>query len=142
MFMTREMNSVRTRLFAGLLCQVVLCQSLFAAQDVGLKIVVVAGNGAQNTLNQVPPEPLAVRVVDGTNGPVRGATVTFTAPPDGASGEFPTGSSFMTLTDEDGQALGPLYRPNSVEGRYQIQVRAEYLGEVTTSAIRQSNVLG
>ena len=34
-----------------------------------------------------------------------------------------------------------MYRPNSVEGSYTIQVRAEYQGESAMATVRQSNVL-
>jgi hypothetical protein len=106
-----------------------------------LKIIVVGGSGAQNLINQVPPEPFAVRIVDANDRPVTGATVVFTAPSAGPGGAFPTGSAFSTFSDEEGRALGVLYRPNTVEGSYMIQVRAEYMGEVAAASIRQSNVI-
>jgi hypothetical protein len=45
------------------------------------------------------------------------------------------------MTDEDGRALGLLYHPNSIEGSYTVQVRAEFLGQSSMTSIRQSNVL-
>src|SRR5262245_35897989 len=118
-----------------------LSPSTFAGRQEGLKVVVVSGSGADNVINEVRAEPLAVRVVDGNGRPVSGLMVTFTAPTNGPGGTFPTGTSFSTISDEDGRALGLLYRPNSVEGSYTIQVRVEYLGQTATTTILQSNVL-
>jgi adhesin/invasin len=113
----------------------------FAGQQEGVRVIVVSGSGIENVINEVPPEPFAVRVVDKADRPISGATVTFTAPSDGPGGSFPTGTSFSTISDEEGRALGLLYRPNSLEGSYMIQVRAEYLGQSAIASIRQSNVL-
>src|SRR5262245_6362807 len=118
-----------------------LSPSTFASQQEGVKLIVVSGSGAENVINEVPPEPFTVRVVDRTDRPVSGVTVTFTAPSNGPGGTFPTRTSFSTMSDEDGRALGLLYRPNSIEGSYMIQVRAEYLGQSAMASIRQSNVL-
>jgi hypothetical protein len=113
----------------------------FAGSQVGLKIIVITGSGVENVINEIPPEPFAVRVVDANNRPVTGATVSFTAPSSGPGGAFPTGPGFSTFSDEEGRALGVLYRPNSVEGSYMIQVRAEYMGEMAAASIRQNNVM-
>jgi hypothetical protein len=115
--------------------------SIIAGQQPGLKVIVLRGNGMENVINEVPPEPFAVRVVDVDNHPVSGATVMFSAPSNGPGGTFPTGASFSTISDEEGRALGLLYHPNSVEGNYTIQVRAEFLGQSSMTSIRQSNVL-
>jgi hypothetical protein len=119
----------------------ILCAPLFGGQQVGLKVVVVSGNGEENVINEIPPTPFAVRVVDAANHPITGAMVMFTAPSSGPGGSFPTGPTFNTISDEEGRALGLLYRPNSVEGSYSILVRVEYEGESVMATIRQSNVL-
>jgi hypothetical protein len=129
------------RFLTVFLCQLLLSTSMIAGQQAGLKLVVVRGGGTENVINEVPPEPFAVRVADATDRPVSGATVVFTAPSTGPGGTFPTGASFSTITDEEGRALGLLYRPNSLEGSYTIQVRAEFLGQSVMTTIRQSNVL-
>jgi hypothetical protein len=129
------------RFLSVLLCQLILCPFTFGGQQTGLKIIVLSGSGEENVINEIPPQPLAVRVVDAGNRPVTGASVVFTAPSNGAGGAFPTGPSFNTVSDEEGRALGLLYRPNSVEGSYTIQIRAEYQGDSAMATIRQSNVL-
>jgi hypothetical protein len=129
------------RFLIVVLCQLLFSTSIIAGQQPGLKVIVVRGNGMDNVINEVPPQPFAVRVVDVDNHPISGATVTFIAPSNGPGGTFPTGASFSTITDEEGRALGLLYHPNSVEGNYTIQVRAEFLGQSSMTSIRQSNVL-
>jgi hypothetical protein len=123
---------------AVLLCQLVWSQSVLAVQTPALRVVI--GRDTQNVINEIPEEPLAVRILDADGHPVQGASVEFTAPASGASGTFPTGLTFTTITDQDGRALGLLYRPNAVEGAYTIRVRATYMGEVATGSIRQTNV--
>jgi len=129
------------RFMSVLLCQLILCPFAFAGQQTGLKIIVLSGSGEENVINEIPPQPLALRIVDASNRPITGAAVVFTAPSNGAGGAFPTGPSFNTVSDEEGRALGLLYRPNTIEGSYMIQVRAEYQGELVMATIRQSNVL-
>ena len=49
--------------------------------------------------------PLQARVLDASNAPVGGVTVTFTAPPSGASGLFANGTTQTTaITDANGVA--------------------------------------
>jgi hypothetical protein len=129
------------RFLTVVLCQLMLSTPMIAGPQAGLKVIVVRGSGLENVINEVPPEPFAVRIVDATDHPISGATVAFTAPSNGAGGTFPTGTSFTTITDEEGRALGLLYRPNSIEGSYTIQVRVDYLGQSAMATIRQSNVL-
>src|SRR5262245_15185727 len=117
------LNPGLRRFVALLICYVVIGQLTFAGQTVGLRVIVTAGDGLQNVVNEVPPQPLAVRVVDRENRPVQGATVVFAAPASGPGGDFPTGATFSTLTDEDGRAVGVLFRPNEQEGPYSILVR-------------------
>ena len=132
----------RLRRFLTLvLCQILVHSWAFAGQQTGLGIVVLSGNNEENVIDEVPPQPFSVRILDVNGNPVNGATVVFSAPSDGPGGVFPTGASFSTISDEEGRALGLLYRPNSIEGAYVIQVRAEYQGQSATATIRQSNVL-
>ena len=134
-------RQVRRRFFVSAACFLLMAQSILHGQsDLGLRIQIVAGNGAQNTIETIPPTAITIRVVDRDNRPVHGATVVFTAPEAGPSGDFPNGlNTLTTITDEDGLAIAPQYRANDIPGRYLIGVRADYLGEFVSAAIRQSN---
>src|SRR5262245_47474881 len=114
---------------------------MVAGPQGGVKLIVLRGSETENVINEIPPEPLVVRVVDASNRPISGATVVFTAPSNGPGGTFPTGASFTNISDEEGRALGLLYHPNAIEGSYTIQVRAEFAGQSAMTTIRQSNVL-
>jgi hypothetical protein len=65
----------------------------------------------------------------------------FTTPEKGPSGDFANGlNTLRTITNENGIAGAPEYRPNEIPGTYQIRVQVDYLGEVATSTIRQTNL--
>ena len=123
---------------------VLALQPLYAQQgdaQVGLKIVVVQGDNAKNTTQEIPLSPLSVRVEAANNQPVPNATVTFTSPGTGASGEFANDSrTFSVNTDEEGLATARGYHPNSITGTYSIRVRALWQGETAAIDIRQRNV--
>src|SRR5262249_55241924 len=130
------------RWFVGIVCLQFLAQSLLAAQsETGLRVQVVEGNEAQNVVEQIPATPITVRVTDRNNRAIAGATVVFTTPDKGASGDFANGlNRLSTITDENGLAVAREYRPNNIEGSYQIQVQADYLGVSAATTIRQTNV--
>ena len=134
-------QTCRYRLMAGAVCLFFIAQSTFAQQaEVGLRLQIVQGEGNRNTLGQTTAAPIAVRVTDRNNRPIAGASVVFTAPDKGASGDFDGELSFRTLTDDNGAATVKNFRPNQVEGRYPILVQAEYLGELATAIMVQNNV--
>ena len=130
-------------LLGVVLCQLLILQSGFAQQptpQTPLKIIVVQGDGARNPLQQIPPQPLVVRVED-ERLPVSGATVTFTAPMAGPSGQFANGSTTLTVnTDRDGLAIVDGFHPNATGGSYLIGVRAAYQGVSAVATIHQYNV--
>ena len=123
-----------------LMCQLLAWQLVTAQSQATLRVVVVAGQGAKNLVQQIPPDPLAVRVEE-NNRPVAGAAVTLTAPMAGPTGQFANGAFITTATtDGDGVAVIQGFHPNATVGSYQIQVRAEFRGQTATTSIRQSNV--
>jgi hypothetical protein len=132
------------RLVALLLCQLLVLEPVLAEVpnfQNAIRVVVVEGNGARNVVQQIPARPLTVRVEDTSGTPISGATVVFTAPEGGPSGEFPSGSNTLTIiTNDNGLAIAGGYHPNGFAGSYQIQVRAEARGQTATTAISQSNV--
>ena len=138
----------RTRKSAWRSLIVVLCQLLIwhtsmvqqLAAQAGLRILIVQGDGARNLIQQIPPEPLVVRVEEDRR-PVAGAMVTFTAPPAGPSGQFANGLTTITVTtDRDGLAIVDGFHPNAIGGAYQISIRATFQGQTALANIRQFNV--
>jgi hypothetical protein len=106
-----------------------------------LRIVVIEGEGARNVVQQIPPRPLIVRVEDAGNRPVAGATVVFSAPDIGPSGQFGNDARTMMVTsDQDGLASAGVFHPNSITGSYQIRVTAESQGDAATAIISQTNI--
>lgn len=69
-------------------------------------IAVSAGNGQSADINTAYTNPLVAVVLDGSNQPVAGVTVTFIAPVTGASVTFPSGS--VDVTDVNGLASVPV----------------------------------
>ena len=132
------------RWLAIILCPLLALQPAFgqqAAAQSRVRIVVVQGEGNRNVTQQITAKPLVVRVEDANNRPVGGATVTFTAPARGPSGEFANDSPVIrVITGTDGLANAGPYHPNANEGPYQIQVRAEFHGEMATVVISQTNI--
>src|SRR5262245_38987598 len=123
---------------ALLLCHLFVFQSAFGQGNTpqAIRLVIVRGERAKNVIQQIPPEPLTVRVEDSNRRPLPGATVTFTAPAGGPGGQFANGSSILTVTtNEEGLAIAEGYHPNAVAGPYLVQLRAEYRGQIANGAI-------
>jgi hypothetical protein len=117
-----------------------LVTTVALAQTPGIRIVVLEGQGAINNIQQHRAKEPVVQVVDASNTPVFGASVTFLLPDNGASGVFgQTGHMLTMLTDAKGQAVGRGLRPNSTPGRFQIRVTTSYHGETASAAIVQIN---
>jgi len=107
----------------------------------GIRIIVVRGERAKNVVQQIPAEPLAVRVEDSNRGPVYGATVRFTVPGSGPGGQFTNGANSISMTtNEAGLAIVEGYHPNAIPGSYLVQLHAEYGGQIANAAIEQSNI--
>jgi len=125
---------------------VVLPFQVFAQQDgpipTQLSIVVVEGEGAiNNTHQRVNPEPL-IRVEDENQKPLVGATVVFTLPTEGATGEFSNGAkTFIIATDDSGQAAAKGLRVNQFPGKIPIHVSVSYKGLSARSIITIESVL-
>jgi hypothetical protein len=119
------------RLLAVGVCQALLLQPVLAqtSQNANMRIIVVQGANARNTLRQISAQPIIVRVEDASSKPVGGATVTFTAPVAGPGGIFENDTQTIRVTTgADGVASAGPYRANGVEGSYMISVRAEFQG--------------
>jgi hypothetical protein len=126
------------------MCCLLALQPSYAQQgeaQLGLKIVVVEGANAKNVTQEIPLRPLTVRVEAANNQPVANATVIFTSPDSGPSGEFANDSRiFNVTTNEDGLATARGYHPNAITGTYSIRVRALWQGQTTAADIPQRNI--
>jgi len=103
-----------------------------------IDLVVAAGDGVTVNPRQRPPEDPAVRVEDDDHRPVAGATVVFSLPVSGTTGEFTSGSKSLTvITGPDGIATAHAIRVNEVPGRLQIYVAASYRGLRARTLVNQ-----
>jgi hypothetical protein len=101
-----------------------------------LKIVVIAGEGAVNIIQQKTAVAPIIEVRDRNNLPVAGATVTFSVGGSGAS--FGTGSTLTVVTNAAGQATAAGLTPTAA-GAVQINVTAAMQGQLASAAITQTN---
>jgi hypothetical protein len=107
-----------------------------------LNIVIMEGEGAVNNIKQRTARDPIVRVEDENHRPVAGATVTFLLPQSGPSATFPNGARTLTaFTDQTGRARALGLRPNSVPGKFTIQVNASSQGLTSSAVVAQTNVL-
>jgi hypothetical protein len=101
-----------------------------------LKIVVIAGEGAVNIIQQRTAVAPIVEVRDRNNLPVSGASVTFSVGGSGAT--FGSGSTLTVVTNAAGQATAAGLTPTTA-GAVQINVTASFQGQLATAAVTQTN---
>jgi hypothetical protein len=105
----------------------------------GLRILVLEGQDAVNSLPTRAAASPAVQVFDYMGEPVEGAEVTFEAPASGAGGLFDNQkTSFKTRTDPRGQAVTS-FAPNTLPGTFAIRVVAKFGDETAEATITQTN---
>lgn len=123
-----------------LLSLCLLAPSAAVAQDGGLKVVIVSGEGGINNIEKrVVVEPI-VEVQDADGRPVPKAVVTFRSPATGPSVTFFGASRVSTVTtDESGRAQAAGMIPNTEEGSFYIDVEAKQEGRTATARITQTN---
>lgn len=113
--------------------------ALDARQPPALRIVVLAGEGGVNIIQQKTAVRPLVEVRDRNNLPVAGATVTFSIGGGGSGAAFAGGAQTLTVTTNAvGQAAASGLNAIS-SGALQIQVQAAYQGQLATTAISQTN---
>ncbi len=126
---------------AGGVFAVLACIAALHAQTPvasGLRIIVLAGEDAVNIVQQKTAVRPLVEVRDRNNLPVAGVPVTFTIGA-GQPATFAGGVRALTVTtNAAGQAEAAGFNALGA-GRVQIQVQAEYQGQVATAAISQTN---
>ena len=116
-----------------------LASAVIAAQQPagGLKIVVIAGEGAVNIIQQKSAVAPIVEVRDRNNLPVAGATVTFSIG-GGSGATFGGGSTLTVVTNAAGQATAAGLTPTAA-GAIQVNVTAAFQGQLATAAVTQTN---
>jgi len=101
-----------------------------------LRIVVIAGEGAVNIIQQKTAVAPIVEIRDRNNLPVPGASVTFAVSGSGAT--FGSGSTLTVVTNAAGQATAAGFTP-AAAGAVQINVSAAFQGQTAIAAITQTN---
>ncbi len=116
--------------------QLVLETSAPASQPAA--VAATAGGGQTATVGTAFTTRLAARVTDASAQPVAGATVTFTAPANGASGTFgATGATATAVSGSDGVATAPQLTANTTAGTY--SVSATVAGVATPASFALTN---
>jgi hypothetical protein len=113
----------------------VACSALLSAQQkvaADLRIVVLAGEGAVNIIQQKTAVAPIIEVRDRNNLPVSGATVTFSVSGTGAT--FGSGSTLTVVTNAAGQATAAGLTPTAA-GALQVNVTAAFQGQLATAAV-------
>ena len=105
----------------------------------GLRMIVLQGQDAVNSLPLRAAANPAVQVFDYLGEPVEGAEVTFESTATGPGGLFENQrSSYGTRTDARGQAVA-VFTPNTLPGGFVIRVVARLNDESVEATIRQTN---
>jgi hypothetical protein len=108
----------------------------------GLRIVIVAGDGAVNVIakKHPPSRQIMIRVVDEAGKPVNKATVFFQMPPaNGPGGTIGGQCTVSCLTDSAGLAK-MTFEPNRLAGTFEVEVTARSQGYSSSEVITQTNV--
>lgn len=125
---------------AGPVLLLLAANAAFGDANTWLKISILEGEGSFNNIKRRVGRDSVVDVRNERGQPVSGAKVTFTLPAEGPGGAFAAGEkSFMTMTDSSGHASTAGFKPNMVEGRFQIKVKAVYGSREGVALISQSN---
>ncbi|MCC7157734.1 MAG: hypothetical protein IT161_24350 [Bryobacterales bacterium] len=104
----------------------------------GLRILVLEGQNAINSVATKSAISPVVQVLDSMEQPVEGAEVTFEAPAAGPGGHF-NGQPVVTVkTDYRGQATAN-FSPNDTPGSFSIRIKAAMTGQTAEVRVRQTN---
>lgn len=115
--------------------------AMCSAQAEGLKLVVVEGEGALNSIEARRAKEPVVRVEDEEGRAVAGAAVNFILPAQGAGGYFDGREASLTVTSgAGGIAVARGLKPNNVAGPFTIRATASSGGRTASATIHQTNV--
>jgi hypothetical protein len=119
-----------------------LAQQAAAAPTVELKITVVEGAGATNSITTDTATRIVVEVRDAAGKPVPGAEVVFSLPASGPGGAFTDWMLSQTVkTDAQGRAATFGFTPNDQEGSFKVGITATFGNSKANAEVSQSNVL-
>ncbi|MGA8027819.1 MAG: hypothetical protein WB992_11790 [Bryobacteraceae bacterium] len=104
-----------------------------------LKIIVIAGQGAVNTLKSKAAVQPIIEVRDKNNLPVPGAVVNFTAPRLGPSATFSNGGRTQSLVSDTNGRVAILGMAPDGAGTFKLTVTASYDRHFATAEIAQTN---
>lgn len=105
------------------------------------KLIVLRGENAQNNIKKGRATRPVVEVRDRNNKPVAGVAVVFALPSSGPSGTFVGGGQLTTVTTNNLGQASASFTPNSVPGKYNINVSTKSGGESAVVQIATVNVL-
>lgn len=144
--MTNRFRS-STKSLCAALCAVLVAQLIAPAASAQtpparLNIVIVRGDGAVNDARHHMATIPVVRIEDEQHKPVANASVSFTLPTEGASGEFAKHSRTLTvLTDREGEAEAKDLHMNQVPGKVPILINVSYRGLMASGSMMEYNVV-
>ncbi len=130
------MDGIRRLGVVGTAAFVLLAASV-AAQDAGLRIVVLEGENSVNVIEQGTAVPILVEVRDRNGLPVAGASVRFLLG-EGGTATLNAGLSQVALTTNALGQAAVVVNPGSA-GAVELSVSAAFGGETATAAIAQAN---
>jgi len=104
----------------------------------GIRILVLEGQNALNSITGVSAISPVVQVLDNSDQPVMGATVTFEVLPTGPGGSFGGRPMASVRSDSTGQATAR-FTPNGTAGDLSIKATAVFSGQTAVARIRQRN---
>jgi hypothetical protein len=140
------MNSHSTIILRRLIAILLMLSGIWASAAQGsqssLRIVIVQGNGAANTIakNQPPLRQIAVRVDDDAGKPVSGATVFFQMPPEKDPGGTIGGQSAVSILTGVAGLANITFQPNRLAGTFRVEVSASSQGRSSSAFITETNV--
>jgi hypothetical protein len=106
-----------------------------------LHITILEGEDALNNIRERTAREPIVQIEDQNHKPVAGVAVVFTSlrGTNGAGGTFNDFTSFKTVTNAQGRAIGRGFKPNTVTGQFSVQVQAMAGTLSATTVIHEIN---
>lgn len=102
------------------------------------KILILEGQGVHNSISSKAAISPVIQLLTLDGRPIPNADVVFQAPATGPGGQFGMAPIAATKTDRVGQATAR-FTPNTLPGRFAIQVKAKWNGGAADAAIVQFN---